>query len=199
MTATRTCSLIASLTQTKKTTRQNQKKRAFVSSLSFERFIKSSVTMVTTVTGANSLHCLTCRSPHGHHLFSFCCCCLFLCVDPINGGWTDWFPWLPCSVSCGRGIQISVRFCTKPYPARGGKYCVGPSVKKQICNPQHCPCKYCALWWLSKYIYPSLKREKQPNCEEKIEALSSGGSRGEPPTLPHPTLPLSPHAHHSVL
>ena len=114
-----------------------------------------------TVTGPNSLHC------HSWTLFILCCCCLFFFVDPINGGWTDWTVWFPCSVSCGGGVQISIRFCTKPYPSRGGKYCVGPSVKKQICNPQHCPCKYCAVGWLSKYIYPSLTWEQQPNCEEK--------------------------------
>ncbi|KAM7434295.1 hypothetical protein ABFA07_015575 [Porites harrisoni] len=58
---------------------------------------------------------------------------------PINGGWTHWTAWFPCSVSCGRGIQISIRYCTNPYPARGGNRCVGPSVKRQICNPQRCP------------------------------------------------------------
>ena len=89
------------------------------------------------------------------HLETWTSFILFLsfCVDPINGGWTGWTSWFPCSASCGGGIQISSRYCTKPYPSRGGKHCVGPSVKKQICNPQHCPCKYCAVAFLIYMIY----------------------------------------------
>jgi len=146
MITTGTCSLIASLAQNKKKkkkTKQN-KKENFCKQFIVREFIKSSVTMATTVTGPNSLHCHTWTSC----IICCCCCCLFFCVDPINGGWTNWTVWFPCSVSCGGGIQISIRFCTKPYPARDGKYCVGQSVKKQVCNLQHCPCKYCALPFL---------------------------------------------------
>ena len=160
MTATRTCSLIVSLTQTKK---EDFCKQFIVQEVHKKHCNYSNDcdgTQLITLSHLQepiTLHlAIPCIQRHGHQsfiIFLFVCFCVCLFVDPINGGWTDWTAWFPCSVSCGRGIQISIRYCTNPYPARGGNRCVGPSVKRQICNPQRCPCKYCSVAFLIYVIY----------------------------------------------
>ncbi|KAH3860504.1 coadhesin-like [Dreissena polymorpha] len=42
---------------------------------------------------------------------------------PVDGHWAVWSPWLPCSVTCGRGNQIRTRNCSNPTPQFGGKPC----------------------------------------------------------------------------
>ncbi|KAJ7370527.1 Hemicentin-1 [Desmophyllum pertusum] len=57
----------------------------------------------------------------------------------VDGLWTEWRDWEPCSVSCGGGIQTSRRSCTNPEPAFGGADCEGDSVRSQSCNKKGCP------------------------------------------------------------
>ncbi|VUZ55036.1 unnamed protein product [Hymenolepis diminuta] len=57
----------------------------------------------------------------------------------IPGGWSEWMPWEPCSVSCGRGIQIRERKCDSPAPKNGGAYCVGESTDTRACLQAFCP------------------------------------------------------------
>eukprot|EP00121_Abeoforma_whisleri_P015434 Awhi_evm1s14222 len=61
------------------------------------------------------------------------------CVIPRDGGWTQWSPFDPCSVSCGGGKQTRDRTCTNPSPANGGKSCVGDSSEEKTCNTDPCP------------------------------------------------------------
>ncbi|XP_078378151.1 SCO-spondin-like isoform X3 [Oculina patagonica] len=58
---------------------------------------------------------------------------------PIDGKWTKWEAWEPCSVSCGGGTQMSRRSCTDPVPAFGGADCEGDSVRSRSCNERGCP------------------------------------------------------------
>ncbi|KAK7095391.1 hypothetical protein V1264_006804 [Littorina saxatilis] len=64
---------------------------------------------------------------------------------PINGGWTDYAEQsrTACTKSCGTGSQIatSVRTCTNPAPAHGGRSCSGSSSKQDTvsCNTHPCP------------------------------------------------------------
>lgn len=58
---------------------------------------------------------------------------------PVNGRWTGWDSWSPCTVSCGGGQQERSRSCTNPPPAHGGADCEGPSKEVQSCNENHCP------------------------------------------------------------
>ncbi|XP_053398910.1 SCO-spondin-like isoform X2 [Mercenaria mercenaria] len=44
---------------------------------------------------------------------------------PVPGGWSNWSPPGPCSVSCGVGTQTRVRNCNNPMPQYGGPDCVG--------------------------------------------------------------------------
>lgn len=58
--------------------------------------------------------------------------------EPIDGGFSDWSNWGPCSVNCGGGIQKRVRSCNNPEPQYGGDVCVGPYEETQACNTDPC-------------------------------------------------------------
>ncbi|XP_022799542.1 SCO-spondin-like [Stylophora pistillata] len=58
---------------------------------------------------------------------------------PVNGGWSDWSMLIPCSVSCGNGIEILSRTCTNPEPKHSGKPCTGTTRKEQACARIPCP------------------------------------------------------------
>ena len=60
----------------------------------------------------------------------------------VDGKWTEWKDWEPCSVSCGGGNQLSRRSCTNPTPAYGVADCEGDSVRSRSCNENGCPGKY---------------------------------------------------------
>ncbi|XP_012603752.1 properdin [Microcebus murinus] len=58
---------------------------------------------------------------------------------PEMGGWSDWGPWKPCSVTCSKGIQIRERACNHPAPKCGG-HCPGETQESQDCDSkQVCP------------------------------------------------------------
>ncbi|XP_020632778.1 SCO-spondin-like, partial [Orbicella faveolata] len=58
---------------------------------------------------------------------------------PIDGGWSSWSDWKPCSKSCGTGIQEHSRSCTRPTPSYGGKSCDGEARESRWCNTHSCP------------------------------------------------------------
>ncbi|XP_052105125.1 uncharacterized protein LOC127738077 isoform X2 [Mytilus californianus] len=58
---------------------------------------------------------------------------------PVDGGWTDYGEWSPCTKSCGTGERFRTRTCTSPAPAYGGKKCDGGSQEKESCNTVECP------------------------------------------------------------
>ncbi|XP_075227496.1 coadhesin-like [Lycorma delicatula] len=45
---------------------------------------------------------------------------------PVDGGWSDWSAWTPCSTDCGQGTQIRTRACSNPPAQAGGAPCPGP-------------------------------------------------------------------------
>ena len=59
----------------------------------------------------------------------------------VDGKWTVWKSWEPCSVTCGGGVQMSGRTCTNPAPAFGGADCEGVSERSRSCNERGCPGK----------------------------------------------------------
>ncbi|ETE60133.1 Hemicentin-1, partial [Ophiophagus hannah] len=58
---------------------------------------------------------------------------------PVNGAWSSWLSWGPCSETCGKGTQNRIRLCNNPPPSFDGSYCDGPDVQMQVCNERNCP------------------------------------------------------------
>lgn len=82
-----------------------------------------------------------------------------LITAPINGGYSDWSDWSPCSRSCEGGSRERRRSCTKPLPANGGADCrkLGRNWESRRCNVHKCPGEleehrkiiimtYCLFW-----------------------------------------------------
>jgi hemicentin len=59
----------------------------------------------------------------------------------VNGGYSEWAYWTPCTVTCGGGVSTRFRNCTSPSPAFGGKDCVelGAETETSSCAPDRCP------------------------------------------------------------
>uniref|UniRef100_A0A8C4IV11 Hemicentin-2 n=1 Tax=Dicentrarchus labrax TaxID=13489 RepID=A0A8C4IV11_DICLA len=57
----------------------------------------------------------------------------------INGGYSNWEEWAPCSSTCGQGFQERIRICNNPKPANGGRSCSGPSTDSRKCQTGLCP------------------------------------------------------------
>ncbi|KAF7658577.1 hypothetical protein LDENG_00010770 [Lucifuga dentata] len=57
----------------------------------------------------------------------------------INGGYSHWEEWRPCSSTCGQGFQERIRLCNNPEPANGGRPCDGPSIDSRKCQAGLCP------------------------------------------------------------
>ncbi|XP_078354915.1 uncharacterized protein LOC144639494 isoform X2 [Oculina patagonica] len=59
---------------------------------------------------------------------------------PVDGRYSQWTLWSPCSVTCGAGTQQRTRSCNNPPPANGGASCRGPAQETQKCRaPTMCP------------------------------------------------------------
>lgn len=58
---------------------------------------------------------------------------------PIDGGWTTWTMWRPCSKSCGGGRTYRQRRCTNPKPMYGGDHCPGAPIQAKQCGTLPCP------------------------------------------------------------
>ncbi|XP_055635973.1 hemicentin-1-like isoform X2 [Toxorhynchites rutilus septentrionalis] len=57
---------------------------------------------------------------------------------PINGDWTSWTKWTPCSETCGFGRMIRWRSCANPAPRNGGLSCQGEESEIKICKQRDC-------------------------------------------------------------
>ncbi|XP_046840031.1 A disintegrin and metalloproteinase with thrombospondin motifs 9-like [Xenia sp. Carnegie-2017] len=57
----------------------------------------------------------------------------------INGNWSPWSPFGPCSRTCGGGVTFSSRSCNNPRPSNGGKFCFGAKTRFKSCNTKDCP------------------------------------------------------------
>ncbi|CAH2281689.1 SCO-spondin [Pelobates cultripes] len=72
----------------------------------------------------------TCENGHINCTFASC---------PLDGGFSSWSPWSPCSVSCGGlGNTTRSRECSNPAPAKGGRTCEGPTTDIKYCLTPEC-------------------------------------------------------------
>jgi len=58
---------------------------------------------------------------------------------PVNGAWSSWGEWSPCSLSCGGGNRTRQRKCNDPAPANGGEECEGEVKESEECGVNECP------------------------------------------------------------
>uniref|UniRef100_A0A8C3J6R6 Hemicentin-1 n=1 Tax=Calidris pygmaea TaxID=425635 RepID=A0A8C3J6R6_9CHAR len=58
---------------------------------------------------------------------------------PVDGEWSSWLPWAPCSETCGKGTQTRLRLCNNPPPSHGGSHCEGSDTQMQVCSKRRCP------------------------------------------------------------
>jgi len=56
----------------------------------------------------------------------------------VNGGWSLWSEYSPCSVTCGSGTKVRMRTCTNPVPENNGAECTGVRVETQNCDMGPC-------------------------------------------------------------
>ncbi|KAI8512763.1 Thrombospondin type 1 repeat-containing protein [Branchiostoma belcheri] len=61
---------------------------------------------------------------------------------PVDGGWTKWSKWTPCTRTCGPGSQTRTRSCTDPAPRNGGLPCNGTDTMVMKCIQRPCPQTY---------------------------------------------------------
>ena len=72
-------------------------------------------------------------------------CILWVCVAiPLDGNYTDWGPWSPCTETCGKGEKYRMRNCSNPTPAFYGKTCSFVGEDREV---QECKMKDCEGWW----------------------------------------------------
>ncbi|XP_062597118.1 coadhesin-like [Saccostrea cucullata] len=64
---------------------------------------------------------------------------------PVDGGWSTWSNYShQCTGSCGQGVQVRTRTCSKPPPSYGGKPCLGNSTDGRLCKLT--PCQVDGNW-----------------------------------------------------
>ncbi|KAG6444625.1 uncharacterized protein LOC115439912 [Manduca sexta] len=56
----------------------------------------------------------------------------------LDGGWSGWGNWGPCSQTCGAGKRSRSRSCTRPIPSGNGKPCAGPKTEVGSCYLAPC-------------------------------------------------------------
>ncbi|XP_020601543.1 neurogenic locus notch homolog protein 1-like isoform X6 [Orbicella faveolata] len=57
----------------------------------------------------------------------------------VDGGWSKWSGYTPCTLTCGGGVQYRKRTCTNPAPKYGGKSCQGSNIGHwRTCNFMQC-------------------------------------------------------------
>lgn len=63
-------------------------------------------------------------------------------MPDVDGNWSDWASWIPCTKTCGSGITMRTRLCDNPQPSGNGKFCEGVSFEAGPCNTDNCPSPY---------------------------------------------------------
>ncbi|XP_069129224.1 properdin-like [Argopecten irradians] len=78
------------------------------------------------------------QSCHGDQSVTEECTSDIMC--PIDGQWSHWNDWVPCSVSCENGTRTRSRQCDNPAPAYNGQSCHGNhSVTEECTSDIMCP------------------------------------------------------------
>ena len=65
----------------------------------------------------------------------------FFSTVPVDGHWSDWSDYGPCSTSCGPGTKTRTRTCDNPKPENGGEECLGNGSFEEECHRGACTCE----------------------------------------------------------
>merc|ERR1719422_1048713 len=68
--------------------------------------------------------------------------------NPVDGGVGPWSNWTHCTMPCGGGVRMRVRFCNNPTPVGTGAFCTEPLVEEGLCNTQACTWNGYAHGWM---------------------------------------------------
>uniref|UniRef100_UPI0037E7C647 properdin-like n=1 Tax=Semicossyphus pulcher TaxID=241346 RepID=UPI0037E7C647 len=90
----------------------------------------------------------------------------------VDGAWGSWSPFSSCPVTCGVGLQVSVRRCDSPAPKHGGQPCPGEGRRTSICQTNvHCPVDGVWSGW------STWNQCKYPFGSKNIRCQQLGGSQ----------------------
>ncbi|KAL9971012.1 hypothetical protein ACROYT_G023488 [Oculina patagonica] len=95
---------------------------------------------------------------------------------PVNGRWSGWTSWSPCSVTCGNGRQERMRKCDTPVPEYGGKFCDGPAREFHNCEEDDCPgfwSEWSAWSACSKTCGAGGRRDRTRTCQGGATCVGS--------------------------
>ena len=79
--------------------------------------------------------------------------CFFL--SSVNGSWSQWSSWQPCSVTCGDGNRVRARTCSNPAPKWNGRDCPGTNSSTESCNMRKCKgrCHYLNFFYFPECVF----------------------------------------------
>ncbi|KAH3869415.1 hypothetical protein DPMN_032580 [Dreissena polymorpha] len=71
-----------------------------------------------------------------------------ICYGPgcVDGNWSLWQPWTPCTATCDVGRRSKRRLCNNPFPSLMGHYCDGPNEETDTCYNIPCADGGWSLW-----------------------------------------------------
>ncbi|KAJ7394272.1 hypothetical protein OS493_000074 [Desmophyllum pertusum] len=96
-------------------------------------------------------------------------------TESMDGVFSAWSDWSPCSRSCGGGQRKRTRSCSNPRPSKCGKPCFGNTEESVDCNTHSCPvcedkvgCKdYKELGFCDSAKFPgALYQEVRESCKK---------------------------------
>ena len=65
-------------------------------------------------------------------------------LHSVDGGWSSWLSWEPCSASCGASRRRRIRRCDSPTPRAGGADCPEEEKEEEEEECQVGECRECA-------------------------------------------------------
>ncbi|KAG8182020.1 hypothetical protein JTE90_013951 [Oedothorax gibbosus] len=101
---------------------------------------------------------------------------------PIDGHWSAWSDWQPCTVTCGVGVQVRTRECNNPEPLYGGNFCYGTDTDSQDCSAVECPVHgewgLWSEWSLCSSSCGGGTRERHRKCDSPAPAFGGRSCTG---------------------
>ena len=98
----------------------------------------------------------------------------FFALTLVDGNWSEWGEWEPCSATCGGGEQIRGRTCTNPPPAFGGQPCPGENEFGEEEESRSCGERPCAGEDCLCLIYLTKKKGKTVYYYKLLYVIAGG-------------------------